>query len=66
MARPRIAARPIGVKQIPTAKLFANPHNRRSLFGPRANGGAETVHRTVGTLVPLHMDYPPIPGEEAP
>ena len=36
MARPRIAARPIGVKQIPTAKLFANPHNPRSLFDREA------------------------------
>ena len=66
MARPRIAARPIGVKQIPTAKLFANPHNPQSLFDPEPMEVLRQSTERVGILVPLHMDYPPIPGEEAP
>ena len=58
MARPRIAARPIGVKQIPTAKLFANPHNPQSLFDPEPMEVLRQSTERVGILVPLHMDYP--------
>jgi ParB family transcriptional regulator, chromosome partitioning protein len=53
MPRPKIATRPIGVKQIPTAKLFANPHNPRSLFDREPMEVLRQSIARVGILVPL-------------
>jgi ParB family transcriptional regulator, chromosome partitioning protein len=53
MARSKIATRPIGVKQIPTAKLFANPHNPRWLFDREPMEALRQSIDRVGILVPL-------------
>jgi ParB family transcriptional regulator, chromosome partitioning protein len=53
MALSKIATRPIGVKQIPTAKLFANPHNPRWLFDRKPMEVLRQSIERVGILVPL-------------
>jgi ParB/RepB/Spo0J family partition protein len=53
MALSKIATRPIGVKQIPTAKLFANPHNPRWLFDRKPMEVLQQSIERVGILVPL-------------
>jgi ParB family chromosome partitioning protein len=53
MALSKIATRPIGVKQIPTAKLFANPHNPRWLFDREPMEVLRQSIDRVGILVPL-------------
>jgi ParB family chromosome partitioning protein len=53
MALSKIATRPIGVKQIPTAKLFANPHNPRWLFDREPMEVLKQSIERVGILVPL-------------
>ena len=53
MARSKIATSPIGVKQVPTAKLFANPHNPRWLFDRKPMEVLQQSIERVGILVPL-------------
>ena len=53
MARSITVTRPIGVKQIPTAKLFANPHNPRALFDREPMEVLRQSIERVGILVPL-------------
>ncbi|MFZ3373960.1 MAG: ParB/RepB/Spo0J family partition protein [Chthoniobacterales bacterium] len=53
MAHSKIAAGPIGVKQVRTAKLFANPHNPRWLFDRKPMEVLRQSIERVGILVPL-------------
>jgi ParB/RepB/Spo0J family partition protein len=53
MARKKIAAGPIAVKEIPTARLFPNPHNPRWLFDREPMAVLRESIERVGILVPL-------------
>jgi ParB/RepB/Spo0J family partition protein len=53
MTQSKIAAQPIGVKQVATAKLFPNPHNPRWLFDRKPMEVLKDSIQRVGILVPL-------------
>lgn len=49
----KVAAKPLGVKQVPTESLKANPHNPRLLFDKRPMDALQDSVERNGILVPL-------------